>query len=164
VIIVDDHAALFDGVKFRCAVGRNGRGSKRAEGDGVTPAGCHRIEAVLFRPDRIAPPRVRLGPRCALRPADGWCDAPEELQYDQPIKRPAGMSAEALWRDDALYDVVCPLVWRAAPGVGAGGSAIFLHCARADYGPTAGCVALALPDLLAILAAMTPADRVVVEG
>jgi L,D-peptidoglycan transpeptidase YkuD (ErfK/YbiS/YcfS/YnhG family) len=33
------------------------------------------------------------------------------------------------------------------------GSAIFLHVARADFSPTEGCVALALPDLLEILAA-----------
>ena len=33
------------------------------------------------------------------------------------------------------------------------GSAIFLHCARADYAPTEGCVALSRPDLLAALAA-----------
>jgi L,D-peptidoglycan transpeptidase YkuD (ErfK/YbiS/YcfS/YnhG family) len=31
------------------------------------------------------------------------------------------------------------------------GSAIFLHLARPGLAPTEGCVALALPDLLAIL-------------
>lgn len=34
------------------------------------------------------------------------------------------------------------------PGLG---SAIFLHLAREDYSPTEGCVACALPDLLALL-------------
>ena len=33
------------------------------------------------------------------------------------------------------------------------GSAIFLHVARPDYAPTEGCVALPLPDLLALLRA-----------
>jgi L,D-peptidoglycan transpeptidase YkuD (ErfK/YbiS/YcfS/YnhG family) len=33
------------------------------------------------------------------------------------------------------------------------GSAIFLHLARPDYAPTEGCVALAEPDLRAVLAA-----------
>ncbi len=40
--------------------------------------------------------------------------------------------------------------------------AIFLHVARADYGPTEGCVALALPDLLELLALCRPGDALVV--
>jgi L,D-peptidoglycan transpeptidase YkuD (ErfK/YbiS/YcfS/YnhG family) len=39
------------------------------------------------------------------------------------------------------------------PGMG---SAIFLHVARPDYGPTEGCVALARPDLLALVRACGP--------
>ena len=35
------------------------------------------------------------------------------------------------------------------PGLG---SAIFLHLARPDYGPTEGCIALARPDLQGLLA------------
>ena len=58
---------------------------------------------------------------------------------------------EALWRDDALYDVVGVLGWNDAPVVPRRGSAIFLHVARSDYAPTRGCIALALPDLLACL-------------
>jgi L,D-peptidoglycan transpeptidase YkuD (ErfK/YbiS/YcfS/YnhG family) len=42
------------------------------------------------------------------------------------------------------------------------GSAIFLHVARADYGPTEGCVALALPDLQALLRVCRPGDRIVI--
>jgi L,D-peptidoglycan transpeptidase YkuD (ErfK/YbiS/YcfS/YnhG family) len=34
------------------------------------------------------------------------------------------------------------------PGLG---SAVFLHVARPDWEPTAGCVALPLPDLLRLL-------------
>ena len=36
--------------------------------------------------------------------------------------------------------------------------AIFLHVAHEGYAPTAGCVALALPDLLNLLADCTPGD------
>jgi L,D-peptidoglycan transpeptidase YkuD (ErfK/YbiS/YcfS/YnhG family) len=46
------------------------------------------------------------------------------------------------------------------PVVDGKGSAIFLHCARPDYGPTEGCVALALPDVLDTLAAMGPGAAV----
>ena len=56
-----------------------------------------------------------------------------------------------VWRDDALYDVVGELGWNDAPVQPQRGSAIFLHLARPDWGPTEGCVALALPDLLWLL-------------
>ena len=46
--------ARFRGRRFPCAVGRGGIGEKRAEGDGITPVGRHRIEAVLRRPDRVS--------------------------------------------------------------------------------------------------------------
>ena len=40
------------------------------------------------------------------------------------------------------------------------GSAIFLHLARNDYGPTEGCIALKRADLLALLAEADAASRV----
>ena len=45
------------------------------------------------------------------------------------------------------------LGWNDAPPVRDAGSAIFLHLARPDRAPTEGCIALALADLLAVLAA-----------
>jgi L,D-peptidoglycan transpeptidase YkuD (ErfK/YbiS/YcfS/YnhG family) len=44
------------------------------------------------------------------------------------------------------------------------GSAVFIHVAKPDYEPTAGCVALALPDLLALLKHCAPGDRLCVAG
>jgi L,D-peptidoglycan transpeptidase YkuD (ErfK/YbiS/YcfS/YnhG family) len=65
-----------------------------------------------------------------------------------------------MWRADDLYDIVGELGWNDAPVVPGHGSAIFLHLARADYGPTAGCVALARADLIVVLAAGLRAIRV----
>lgn len=62
-----------------------------------------------------------------------------------------------MWRTDGLYDVVVVLGHNDAPPLPSMGSAIFMHIASADYAPTAGCVALALADLLALLADI-PAD------
>jgi len=45
------------------------------------------------------------------------------------------------------------LGWNDAPVLRGRGSAIFLHVARADYGPTDGCIALGLGDLRRVLAA-----------
>ena len=57
-----------------------------------------------------------------------------------------------MWREDALYDLVCVLAHNDDPAVAGQGSAIFLHLARPDYAPTEGCVALARADLEALLA------------
>ena len=61
-----------------------------------------------------------------------------------------------LWREDGLYDLVVILGYNDDPPVAGRGSAIFLHVARPDYAPTQGCVALARPDLEAVLALAAP--------
>ena len=55
-LLVGRWGAWFAGRRLPCATGRGGIGEKRAEGDGMTPVGCHRIEAVLYRADRVPPP------------------------------------------------------------------------------------------------------------
>lgn len=142
-----------------CAIGRGGIGAKAGEGDGVTPIGTFPIRRVLYRPDRVARPRTNL-PVEAIAEDDGWCDAPGDAAYNQPVKLPYPASHERMWRDDHLYDVVVVLGFNDAPVIAGKGSAIFLHVARPDYGPTEGCVALALPDLLAALENLSPGDTI----
>ena len=72
--------------------------------------------------------------------------------YNRMINLPYSARHEALWRADALYDIVGVLGWNDAPVRRGAGSAIFLHVATADYAPTEGCVALALADLRRVLA------------
>jgi L,D-peptidoglycan transpeptidase YkuD (ErfK/YbiS/YcfS/YnhG family) len=69
-----------------------------------------------------------------------------------------------LWRDDRIYDVIGILGHNDDPPVPYAGSAIFLHVARDTYAPTEGCVALALPHLLAYLADAGPGDAIVVSA
>ena len=76
------------------------------------------------------------------------------------VRLPFPASAERLWRDDAVYDVVGVLGHNDAPPLPHRGSAIFLHVASADFAPTAGCVALVLPDLLAVLSEADATTRV----
>ena len=64
---------------------------------------------------------------------------------------PYKASAERLWRDDPLYDLVVVLGVNDRPRMRGRGSAIFLHLARPGYTPTEGCVALRQRDLLRIL-------------
>ncbi|HWD68273.1 MAG TPA: L,D-transpeptidase family protein [Caulobacteraceae bacterium] len=143
----------------RCALGPAGvipAGAKR-EGDGATPAGLWPLRRVLWRPDRGPAPATRL-PHAPLEADDGWCDAPKDPAYNQPVRLPYPASAEHLWRDDRVYDLIIVLGYNDDPVVPGAGSAIFLHLARADYEPTQGCVALAAGDLLHLLSLTRPGD------
>ena len=137
--------------EMRCALGRNGISAAKREGDGATPAGRFALRFVLYRPDRETAPRAAL-PCRALTRDDGWCDAPADPAYNRMIRLPHPASAESLWRDDGRYDLIVPLGYNDIAVVPGDGSAIFLHLAAPDFAPTAGCVALARADLLAVLA------------
>ena len=145
---------------LRASLGRGGvRGAEKQEGDGATPAGLLPLRRVLYRADRLPRPRaaVLVTP---LAPQDGWCDDPASADYNRLVRLPHPARCEALWRDDEIYDLVAVLGWNDAPPVPGRGSAIFLHVARRDRAPTAGCVALPLPQLQAVLAADLTALRV----
>jgi len=147
------------GRKTRCALGSGGvvNATEKREGDGATPAGNWPLRRLLYRADRLARPVTGLETG-ALAPEDGWCDAPESPDYNRPVTFPFAASAEHLWREDGLYDLIVVLGHNDSPVVRGAGSAIFLHVARDDYGPTQGCVALAKTDLLALIARASPGD------
>jgi len=161
LLVSSDGTACFADRVFRCALGRGGVSDAKREGDGATPIGVWPLRRVLYRPDRLATPVTGL-PTTPIGPADGWCDAPGDKNYNLPVILPYPASAEALWRDDAVYDLIVPLGYNDGPIRSGQGSAIFLHLAREGYLPTDGCVALAQADLLAYLAVATTQSRVVV--
>ena len=154
--------ARWDGRDMRCAIGRSGINPAKREGDGATPAGRFAMRFVLYRPDRETPPRTGL-PCRAIAHDDGWCDAPADPAYNRMIRLPYRTSAETLWRSDGRYDLLVPLGYNDVQVVPGDGSAIFLHVAAPDYAPTAGCVALARDDLLAVLAAADAGSQVIVK-
>jgi L,D-peptidoglycan transpeptidase YkuD (ErfK/YbiS/YcfS/YnhG family) len=145
----------FGGLRFPCALGRSGCRARKREGDGATPIGQWRMVAVLYRPDRTRRPRTPLPVR-AIRTHDGWCDAPADRNYNRPVRLPYPASAERLWREDALYDLVIVLDYNERPRVRGRGSAIFLHVMRPGHAPTEGCVALERPHLLRVLERLRP--------
>jgi L,D-peptidoglycan transpeptidase YkuD (ErfK/YbiS/YcfS/YnhG family) len=147
---------------FPCALGRGGRAPKAGEGDGVTPIGRWAVRQVLYRPDRGRRPQTLL-PVSAIRPQMGWCDAPGDPNYNRMVAIPYPASHECLWRNDHLYDLLAVLSFNDRPRASGRGSAIFLHLAHRDYSPTQGCIALSRRHLERLLAAMRPADRIVIE-
>ena len=50
-------------------------------------------------------------------------------------------------RKDYLYDLVIVMDYNISRRLTRGGSAIFFHLAREDYGPTEGCVAISRRDM-----------------
>ena len=146
---------------MRCALGRGGivPAPHKREGDGATPAGTWPMREVLFRADRLGEIVTTLSCR-ELAPEDGWCDDPVDPEYNRPVRLPYPGRCEKLWLKDHVYDVIVPLGYNDDPVVPGRGSAIFLHVAAPGFVPTAGCVALALPDLLALLRAARPGSAV----
>ncbi|GAB1361403.1 L,D-transpeptidase family protein [Rhodobacter sp.] len=154
----------FMGRRFPCAIGQTGVTATKAEGDGGTPTGIHRIIGGFYRPDRLAPSQVPewLAP---IGPRDLWSDDGRDPDYNSHVRAPHGYSHEHLRRADPLYDLVLATDWNWPDAVPGRGSAIFLHAWRSPGYPTAGCVAFAMPDLLWIANRVLPGTRLIVpEG
>lgn len=127
---------------FPCALGRGGISANKREGDGATPLGAMRILDGYFRNDQFAGGRRT---KLAMKPisADlGWCEVPEDRNYNRPVKIPYGASHERMKREDRLYDACLVLDWNISPRLRGRGSAIFFHLARPGFTPTQGCVAV----------------------
>lgn len=97
-------------------------------------------------------------------PEDGWCDTPSDPNYNKLVKHPYPVSAEHLWLDSHVYDIIVIIGFNDDPVVPGAGSAVFLHLARDGYPHTAGCVALTDHDLRAALAQVRPGDKVRITG
>lgn len=141
-----------------CSIGRSGAvpAADKREGDGATPLGCWPIRAALLRPDRVGAPSTAL-PWRWLHSDEGWSDDSADSAYNRPVRHPHTHSAERLWREDELYDVIVILGHNDAPPQPGLGSAIFLHCRR-DGVPTEGCVAIEKHELLALLPELSRGD------
>jgi len=150
ITVFADGRLEWPGGAFRCVLGRGGVKADKREGDGATPVGTYPLRRVLWRADRLERPETGL-PAAPIAPDDGWCDDPADPAYNRPVTRPYPASHEELWREDGVYDVIVVLGHNDDPVVPGLGSAVFMHVARPDREPTAGCVALPLPDLLRLL-------------
>ena len=153
---------VYGATSVSCALGLGGVSGNKLEGDGTTPAGRFPLRRVMYRPDRLDRPETALPVR-ELRSDDGWCDAPGDPEYNRLVRLPHGAGFEPLWRADGIYDVLVELGYNDDPVIDGRGSAVFLHLGRAGYPATEGCVALALGDLLALLAACPSGARLVVS-
>lgn len=153
----------FSGRQIPCALGRSGKTVNKREGDGATPIGIWPLLAVYYRADRVTRPTTVL-PIRTIKPHHGWCDAPQDRNYNRPVDLPYPASAEHLWRDDHLYDVVIVPDYNITRRVKGFGSAIFVHLATPTFSPTEGCVALREQDLRWILRTLRPGSKIKITG
>lgn len=145
-----------------CALGRVGIRAMKREGDGASPRGNWPLREAFYRADRGVL-RLALGlPQRQLYQDDGWCDGVGDRNYNRHVRHPYPASAERLWRDDRLYDVIVVAGYNDRPRCQGAGSAIFMHLAREEgdgFRPTEGCVALRRRDLLRLLPMIGRATR-----
>ncbi|MDB5393190.1 MAG: hypothetical protein JWM91_696 [Rhodospirillales bacterium] len=159
LIIVSDGFLSWPGGRVRAATGKSGLSLDKREGDGATPVGTFPLRELWFREDRLQQPQTGL--QCfIIRPDSGWSDDVGDALYNRPVPIPHSFRHERLWREDGLYDLIVSLGYNDDPPVPGLGSAIFLHCAHPEYAQTEGCVAIARPDLLALLADCGPTTRI----
>lgn len=149
------------GRRVRCALGKGGvkPSVEKREGDGASPAGVWPIRRVMYRPGRGETP-VTAFDLAPISRHDGWCDDPKDPAYNRPVFLPYPASAEHMWLETAVYDIVVILGHNDDPVVPFLGSAIFLHLIQPDYSPTAGCVAIPRAEMDALLKLARPGDAV----
>ena len=143
-------------------LGRTGIRANKREGDGATPRGRFRLRRLWWRADRGPRPPSFL-PTARIDRCIAWCEDPGDRRYNRPFRRSANEPGDRLWRGDRLYDVIIEIDHNTRPRIARRGSAVFLHVARPERSPTAGCVAFAAPDLRRLLAGLGPKTRILIQ-
>ena len=146
-IVIKNNYLTFNNKSIPCAIGRNGYTKEKKEGDGCTPIGKFNIIQCYYRSDKVKELFTNLD-ISVINKNSGWCDDPNCSLYNQYINFPFNYSAENLYRNDDLYDIVFVIDYNMNPVVRNKGSAIFLHVANDDLMPTDGCIAIQKNELL----------------
>lgn len=141
------------------ALGSSGIRANKREGDGGTPKGTFRPLRLWWRADRHPRPATFLPVR-VIGPEDAWCEDPSDRHYNQPVRLSSNQGGDRLRRDDHLYDFIIEIDHNTKPRIAGRGSAVFLHLARKDFSPTAGCVSMTSSAMLRLLKRMGPETRI----
>lgn len=161
-LLVEGTQLSFNGKTYQIAIGKCGFSQDKREGDHCTPLGTFSLRECWYRADKLEKPQTSL-PLRIIQQDDGWCDAPDDENYNRHIKLPYISSHEKLWRDDDMYNLIIPLGYNDAPIIAGKGSAIFMHVARPGYEGTEGCVALEQEDLLEVLKSVDSSSKIIIK-
>lgn len=113
-----------------------------------TPSGRFKLLYGYFRKERTGLVNSRL-PFKPINDRIGWCDDPQNPNYNRPVSLPFEASHEKMQREDPLYDLVIAMDHNYTKRTKNLGSAVFFHL-TADKPYTAGCVAIA-PNVMRFL-------------
>ena len=149
IIIIKKDTLLYDEFKFKCSIGKNGRTTKKIEGDNKTPKGLYALGPLYYRKDRILKPLTKLK-KTEIKKNFGWCDDVHNKFYNKPIKINNKIRHEKLYRSDKKYDLLIPIKYNSKKPKKNKGSAIFLHL-TSNYKKTQGCVVIKEKDMLILL-------------
>ena len=149
-IRIKNKKLFIDDYKVNCSIGKRGIRIKKKEGDLITPKGKFRIKYILYRRDRISKFRAKIR-KIAIKKNMGWCDDPNSKKYNKLVKLPCNYKAEKLYKKNNTYDILLVLNYNMSPIKKNKGSAIFIHIAKRNYAPTAGCVAINKNDMKKII-------------
>ena len=144
------------------ALGRGGILTNKREGDGATPRGRFRLVRLWWRADRSPRPATTL-PSRRIGPQDAWCEDPSGRRYNRHVLVPADGAGDRLRRADHLYDFIIEISHNARPRVTRRGSAVFIHVARPDLGPSAGCVTMPKARLRGLLRKLGARTRIIIR-
>jgi L,D-peptidoglycan transpeptidase YkuD (ErfK/YbiS/YcfS/YnhG family) len=151
MIIINKSGYLkYKNLKFKCSLGKAGIRKKRKEGDNITPRGKYKIVTIYYRSDRIKKISSKLK-LIKIKKNMGWCDDPNNKNYNQLIKIPSKYSYERLFRNENIYDLIIVLNYNMNPVIKNKGSAIFIHIAKKRFQPTEGCIAISKKNLLYLI-------------
>ena len=149
IFLKNKHTLQIDDFLFKCSIGKNGITKKKKEGDKKTPKGIFNIGNLYFRKDRLKKPKTSL--KCIeINKKMGWCDDPNNINYNKVIKLNKKIKAEKLYRKDKIYDIIIVINYNTRRIIKNKGSAIFIHVTN-NYRPTRGCIALSLNDIEILL-------------
>ncbi|WP_354122727.1 L,D-transpeptidase family protein [Bradyrhizobium sp. LA6.7] len=143
------------------ALGRGGILANKREGDGGTPRGSFRPRQLWWRGDRYSRPRTFL-PARTIGDTDAWCEDAGDRHYNQAIRLGPEQGGDRLKRTDHLYDFIIEIDHNTRPRIAGRGSAVFLHLARDNFGPTAGCVSMTRAAMLQLLRRLGPRTRIII--
>ena len=149
IIIIEKDTLLYDEFKFKCSIGKNGKTTKKIEGDNKTPKGLYTLGPLYYRKDRLPKLSTKLK-KIEIMKNFGWCDDVKSKFYNKPIKTNINVRHEKLYRNDKKYDLLIPIEYNFKKPKKNKGSAIFLHL-TSNYQKTQGCVAIKEKDMLILL-------------
>ena len=149
IIIIEKDTLLYDEFKFKCSIGKNGKTTKKIEGDNKTPKGLYALGPLYYRKDRLPKLSTKIK-KIEIMKNFGWCDDVKSKFYNKPIKTNINVRHEKLYRNDKKYDLLIPIEYNFKKPKKNKGSAIFLHL-TSNYKKTQGCVAIKEKDMLILL-------------